>query len=269
MKKGKIDLGYERYYETTKNIANLLLQQISQKMIFKAKLNALKTNVKGFEGNTQGSFTAKREDNIVVDLYVNKNDNPLLIEIVIAHELTHLLFAVFANYADYCATDESFAVSSVERKAKGVKYGKWLEEELCNYIAIDIVYKLHKKNVSKEELIKVLDTDAYKFSKSNYNLVEKVIKMFERVEVTEDDKYDDYVFTKTGTIIQKNHFLYGICTGHLNVIVNDFDECMGKGAWKRFCTNLDTYFEDNSKEYLLNKIQLEMDVFKEREEQIV
>ncbi len=262
MKKGDIIESNEIFY-TIEKIAQALIQKLSQKMIFSAKLKNTKVNVVKTISLTQGYCKCSDENNLEIGIEYNPNDRKELIELIIAHELSHLLFSIFSQYSDFCHTDESMAVSSIKRKYNGGIYGAQLEESLCDYIAIDIVCNLHKE-ITKEQIISIYDLGFknWRFTKRNYILVEQIVNMCSTTDINTNDNYDSLIETESGKLYPRNMLLYGAICGSLNPLIYEYDELMGFGSWKEFNKKLDTFMLDNSKIDVLNQIETEISKFK-------
>ena len=91
------------------------------------------------------------------------------------------------------------------------------------------------------------------YNSEKYDFTKNIISNFGEVDV-----FDTY---SKDTSYPDNILLYTVITGNLNLLINDYDECMGKGAWKRFMNHFENYilFDDESSKQF---IAIEMKRFK-------
>lgn len=238
------------YYGWLEEMSTEILKMLNNNILFEKKLEKLKKTIFITLNGTNGvTLCDGTKFEICID--VNPNDTEMFIKLVMAHELAHLLFASINNLpiAGYCASDDSFELSFIKRKTSdGDVYGEDLEELICDYIAVELVKRNFKNKFSSETICEIVFNEK---EKQLYNCTKKIVELFGE-DISANDKIDSY--PQNEKLVQPdNLFLYNIATGTINVLINDYDECMGKGAWKRLNEEISKYKNENcssAKEFL-------------------
>ena len=214
----------------------------------------------------------------IVGLYMRKNSNldilfmmPIDVNekdfcFALAHELGHLCFDPVNIEHDYCESDASVQITNIIRKSDdGKEYGKNLEESLADFFAVNIVALMY--NMSYDEAKKSIPDNL--FSREKLELAEKIIKMFSKKDFDKEDFFDQKIICDENCVTDKNALLSeAISGGNMSTVIEDYDECMGKGAWKYLITLFDSYkcannvLENNT----LSKIETEIRSFYNKEQ---
>ena len=250
-----------KYFEFAERMGELLLTHLNNWLVFKQKLDILEVTVNISHGNTEAFFITKNSKYSLL-LVVNPKDDERLIKFIIAHDLAHLLFAPVnkLNLSGYCATDESFDVTSIKRISNGVEeYGNILEELVCDYIALKVLM-IDYYPFEYDELLDIVFSKKrdFRFFKENLYLIEEIISKFGVLpEISPSFKFDNYIENKTGAQ-PVNFFMYAAITGIMNLFVNEYDSLMGMGAWKKFNQNLESFVLDNTNIEAKKIIDIEM-----------
>ena len=245
-------------------IQEMYLSMLNNKFIFEKKCDLLKVYfIKEETSRTHATTKETFKGTYEIIISFNELDSKNFISFVMAHELSHLLFTTInqINISDYCASDDSFAKTNVVRISKNQEYGNVLEEVIGDYFALEVVYRLNNFSISKDELIKEFYIfHSEPFTSTNIEYMSKIITMF-GADISSCDKLDDIVENGQNAT-PKNLFTYAITTGVLGLLINDYDECMGKEAWKNFVKKLDTFFSDNNDKSSKENIDVELLRFK-------
>ena len=131
------------------------------------------------------------------------------------------------------ANDDSTELTSIVRISHdGKQYGRELEEQVCDILALYILNKMGITEFS-DFLIRDLEKTAKKRA-----VVEKFIDVFGS-PLNDGEFIDDYQEHEKGINTVKNSFWYCAITFGLVQIVNLYDEAMGQNAFQNFCRLLD------------------------------
>lgn len=237
-----------KYIMWFNEIIKLMVSMLNNKFIFEKKIELLSLKTFITTESTNGLLLSK-DEKYDIAMSINPKDDEAYIRFVFGHELAHLLFRPInkLKLSGYSATDESFGYTYIQRKSEsGRIYGMYLEELICDYIALELTYRSYDKysrNELKEMVYSIPKQENY-FTKENLKLTEQFVSLFGE-ELKDLDKIDSY--PKGDIVAPDNIFLYTISTGDLSLLVNDYDQCMGNGAWKRLNICFDNFFIDNSK----------------------
>lgn len=260
MKRGNIANQYERLFDLAQTIGTQICSNLNLKLVYKAKLEQVCVSI--HEGkSTNCMFVTKNEEDLRAFFVFNEEDSKdeIWTAFCIGHEFSHMLFTRFDVLGDFCETDGSYAYTNVQRFANGKQYGLALEEFLCDYIAIDVVSKITQldKSVVTEYLIKHTNG---RVNSRNLDITEKILSMFSRASLEENDCYDA-VIVDEGGVTQKNLLLYEAAQGYdMSSLITDYDKAMGEGSWMRLNQNLDKYYLEES-ELDFSKVQAELNLF--------
>ena len=235
-----------KYFNLIIELANFMLENLNNQLLFSEKIKLLEINIKETEGKTEGKLISESDNNLTLFLSINPNNNEMFIKLVIFHELFHLLFRDInkLKISGYCSTDDSFSFTNIIRvcnDTKKTKYGFSLEELLCDFLGIEMLHRLYNKKYTYYDLLNIVyekDNHTY-FCKENYYLTKNIVKQFGNLPSNKLDEYSD------GR--PDNLLLYTVINNSLNLLVNDYDDCMGKESWKRFNVELDKYVFFNIK----------------------
>lgn len=254
-----------KYFEFIKQLGNLLLSCLNNRLVFKQKLENLQVIVNLSNAKTE-AFLITEDVQYSMLLVVNPKDSEQLIKFIIAHELGHLLFAPINKLrtSGYCSTDEGLDVTSVRRISGSDEYGNALEEMLCDYIALTLVDKSYDGKYNREELLSIAYSEKRSFHlKENFYLTESIISLFENFtnETSKKYKFDSYTEHSDGSVSPDNLLMYTVITNTLNLFVNQYDTLMEKGAWKRFNQTFENLVSNNLDTESKNIIEVEMKRF--------
>lgn len=255
-----------KYFEFIKQLGNLLLSYLNNRLVFKQKLENLQVTVHLSNTKTE-AFLLTKDIQYSLLLVVNPKNNEQLIKFIIAHELGHLLFAPINKLrtSGYCSTDNSFDVTSVRRTSNGSEeYGNALEEMLCDYIALTLLDKSYNGKYNREELLRIAYSEERSFHlKENFYLTQSIINLFENCpnKTAEKYKFDSYTEHSDGSVSPDNLLMYTATTNTLNLFVNQYDTIMGKGSWKRFNQTFESFVSNNLDTESRNIIEIEMKRF--------
>ena len=254
----KDDENMNKYERWVDELSKTLINNLENKLIFEKKVQVLETTVKVQKDySTIARVITEGGDKFKLILEINEEDDERFIQFVICHELWHLLFAVIGKLiiSQYSASDDSLAVTNVQRESEGKRYGEFFEEMLCDYLGLRLLWLYYAGKYTMAELkcfVYSVRSDPV-YNENKYEFTKNIISHFGEVDV-----FDTY---SKDTSYPDNILLYTIITGNLNLLINDYDECMGKGAWKRFMNHFENYilFDDESSKQF---ISIEMKRFK-------
>lgn len=265
MKEKKFSKKHKKYVTWFKEVSKVLESLLNNRLVFSKKLELLDFGFfEIFEELTSGNTVAIAGDSYSITLAINPDDDELFIKSIMAHELAHLLFSAtnLLIMSDYCSTDDSFSLTYVQRKISDSvdTYGSALEEMLCDYISVEILYKHFEGKYTREEIVDNIYSETITgFTRENYNIVSKIVNLFGK-ELKECEKIDSY--SSNGNYDRPdNLLLYTAVTGSMALLVNDYDECMGHGAWQQLNKAFDKYALDNSNDELKEFIDNELNRF--------
>ena len=244
------------------DLSTLFLSSLNNQLIFEKKLESVKFLCYETNEVTHGLMEGIDKKVFNISIWYNPTEDKKFIQFTIAHELTHLLFSVpnILGISGYCSTDNSFSVTSVTREIEAKQYGNKTEELLCDYFAIELVYRYNNNEGTREDLTKTLYSKVFnKFTEENYYMIKKIVNLFGD-DISNLEKFDD--FNSEDGYSPKNLLLYGAITNTLNLLVNDYDDCMGKNSWRRLNMYLTDFVCYNSDKDIKNAIDIEINRFK-------
>ena len=233
-----MDKKLERFESAVKGIANTFTDHLHNGIMFEFKLQIVKV----FICRTSSTKTltcglcGKKGNTLQVFFFINEKNPDDYIYFVIAHELAHLLLKKMTDLLSVTgrANDDSTELTSIVRITSDSKqYGRELEEQVCDIIALFILNKMGITEFS-DFMIKDLKKTARKRA-----IVEKFISIFGS-SLNGVNYIDDYDELDDGRSRVKNDFLYCAVTFGLAHIVNLYDEVMGQNAYQNFCNMLES-----------------------------
>lgn len=244
----------KNFFDLVSKVQSVIIDSLNNQMLFKEKINLLQLKIKEIRGDTEGQLISNvSEDRFEMRLSINPKDDEKLINFVIAHEHFHLLFVCInkLKLSGYCQTDDSFSHTSIVRKSEEEKcyYGIWLEEMLCDFLSLETIYRLYDKKYNHSELLDIVySKKSQMYNTEHYYLTKNFVQQFGKIPTGKFDAYPSCSTTSPDNIL-----LYTAITDSLNLLVNDYDDCMGNGAWMRFNREFDKYIltsDENSKKFI-------------------
>ncbi|MBR1883778.1 MAG: hypothetical protein IJ809_02365 [Clostridia bacterium] len=192
-----------------------------------------------------------RQDGYVISIDINPLDSDESVLHQFAHELCHLLLMpLMLNpciITGYSKVDESYAITTLTRRAGRVTYGISFEEAFCNWLALKAVNATLKKDFRNAKFI----------SKDEIALVDTIVNCF---EIATSAKWDSLTKDRLPT----NALLFGIAYGDISYAISCMDSIMGKGTWKDLMHSAYEYMsaENENKKEASWKIKLCAKAFK-------
>ncbi len=244
-----LDKSLERYEGMVKAIAGEYESRLHNSTLFSWKLLVTSIIVIPSDAKLTSGLCEKEGTSIRILLQINDSNPDDYIAFVIAHEFAHLLFKKMTDVL--CVTgrtsDRSTELTALTRISfDGKQYGKELEEQCADILALFIIKKLGYTHS------KFLDEDLKKSLRKRI-VVEKLANVFgnhlESAEFIDDFKMEN------GVGYVKNSFWYFVVTFSFTEIINFYDEVMGKKAWLRFCEALDNSDKKENLEFVENAIK--------------
>ena len=248
----------ETYMKWFDEVKTTYLSMLNNRIVFEKKLEMLEVRFSDSD-TTAGLFLAKTEKKVILNIFLEiaKNDSKLEVMHLVAHELTHLLFAETdkLGFNGYSANDDSVSVSHIKRKVLGTDqiYGMAFEEGLCEYIAFSVVKNIFKNVYTENEIISKIYKNKDEKDKKYFTaflLMREIVKYFGN-EI--DSKIDELEFSEKFKS-PKNYLLYTAATGTLSIFINDFEACTYKGAWQKLNKLFEEFWNDNSKIFIREQI---------------
>ncbi|CDC80242.1 unknown [Clostridium sp. CAG:465] len=226
-----------KYFDFIIEIGNQIIKSLNNSLLFSTKFEMMQVTIEySDDEKTNGKLISMPDMEYEMKLTVNPNDKEEYIKFIIGHELFHFLFRNINKVmiSDYCSSDDSFAETNVRRIKDGKEYGIFLEEKLCDFLSLEILSKLYKEKYTKYDLIKMVYNGKYEVKDlSIYQMLSQIIETFGKLP---SDKLDEYTEKEVSNLL-----LYTAITGSMSLLINDFEECMGKESWKRFNDNFDLF----------------------------
>ena len=244
-----LDKSLERYVGMVETIAEEYVSRLHNSAMLSWKLLTTSVLIIPSDAELTSGLCEKEGTEIRILLQINTSNPDDYVAFIAAHEFAHLLFKKMTDVL--CVTgrtsDRSTELTALTRISyEGKQYGRELEEQCADILALYIIKKLGYKHS------KFLDEDLKK-SYRQRNVVEKLANVFGN-HLDKAEFIDDFKM-KNGIGYVKNSFWYFVVTFSFAEIINFYDEVMGENAWLRFCEALDDSSKKEKLEFIENEIK--------------
>ena len=267
--------GLERYKKIFQRVAQKYLDHLNHRSLMAGKLYDLSVFISFCEDNipTCGTMELDFPNNHVINrilIRINTNDSDKHIAHIMAHELAHVLFGCSNNYFMLGLNSNSkceAAGSSFKRYdfTNDEEFGIGLEEGAAELLAQYITahsrfsdkfdtYPYYERIESFYSLLRnSTNFFANCFGESLFNSnyidsvnIDKYIVPPEHPLYNEmEDVYDEDLWVTNRHFFNKyldNPFWYHTVTNTFHCIIDEYDECMGKGAFKKLSKDFDLLY---------------------------
>lgn len=262
----------ERYKKIFKRVAQKYLEHLNHRSLMAGKLSDILVYIARSEDGVKSNGRVELDyinERVVhrMFLFINVNDSDKQIASIMAHELAHTLFASTNDYYFSGSASKSGCEpfgSSFRRidQTIDLNYGIGLEEGaaevLARYIISHCRFSDAEGTYAKEKspetyysmLSSLTELLANCFGEPLFGtryidgisvekyIVEKGHPLYEEM----NDTYDEELWEKNRHFYRKsveNPFWYHAITNTFHRIINEYDECMGVGAFSELCKHLD------------------------------
>ena len=125
----------------------------------------------------------------------------------------------------------------VQKVSNDVIYGRGIGEILCNYVALQILFRIYE---GKYEVFEVLNIVCKMhpdiINQSRYYFCQKIIDIFGMMVVS--DVFDEVCYNGTS----RNELLHAAITDTMEQFIEKYDKFMGMNSWRMLNEDIDFYY---------------------------
>lgn len=225
-----------KYNYFVSEIGNQIIKSVNNNLSFRNNFKDMAVEVKSLDARqTFARIISDTNCKYVMEIYIDPKDSEEYIKFIIAHELAHLLFCK-SKSSNYCSKNFD-KTNLVQKVSKDVKYGRGIGEILCNYVALQILFRIYK---GKYEVFEVLNIVCKMhpdiINQSRYYFSQKIIDIFGMMVVS--DIFDEVCYNGTS----RNELLHAAITDTMEQFIEKYDKFMGMNSWRMLNEDIDFYY---------------------------